>query len=61
VRLSKGEVTDATVSYNPTVLLYGSTTAGPAHNYVDGYVPVLGDQVLVIVDGSTRFLIGVMQ
>jgi hypothetical protein len=56
-----GTVTDATSASIPIVKLDGETTAAGIQNYAVGYTPVNGHRVLVVVQGSGRFLIGKKQ
>jgi hypothetical protein len=58
VKVRKGAVTDATSASLPLVKLDGETISAPTQNYAEGYTPVNADVVLVLVQGSGRFLIG---
>jgi hypothetical protein len=44
-----GYIETATPSYNPTVRMKGDVTAGEVWNYVEGFTPTVGRQVLVSV------------
>ena len=61
VGLRYGAVTDDTVPALPVVKLDGETTAAPTPNYVEGWTPVNGDRVAVLVSGGDRLVIGVKQ
>lgn len=57
VRLA--EVTSLTTDKRAKVTFYGETAeSGKTYTYIDGYVPKVGDKVLLIKQGNTYVIIG---
>ncbi len=52
-----GYVTVATPTATPTVRLRGDSTGEVTRNFAAGYVPVVGHNVLVLIDDNKRVAI----